>query len=441
VIERQLLTRLAAKRNELFGVIDAGLGSFATFLVGLFAARALGPTELGGYALCFSAVFLVGIFPTQGYFLATENLLVGLPHADRLSMLRSTLTGGLWTTLGSALAVVAWLLFAPREIPFGALLPLTATAVAAAFFSPLQDHVRRMLHLGGASRSAVVVSSIQIAAVLTALLVCVVARVPKWWAPFGALAVANGISALTGMWLAGALKPRSRRVPGLHRNEVRRSGRWLAFLGVLDASMAFAAAALVAHLASPAALGYAETCRLVAQPLTVVAWGLLAVLGPHAVKAGQTLEPTQARRVSRTFIGAVVLVGFISLVIFGPAWSGNPMTWLLPNAYAVKGLVVLSILAGLANAVLHTFRLELIGARQESAIAIMEIKANVLRALVAASAIVLHAYALPLSLLALAVARGRGYHRLINEMYSGRSTPEEDSPERVALRAPASPGN
>lgn len=441
MIERQLLGRLAAKRTELFGVMDAGLGSFATFLVGLFAARALGPTELGAYALCFSAVFLVGILPTQGYFLPTENLLVALPNADRLSVLRSTIKGGIWTALVSGLAVIGWLLFAPGEIPYDALLPLTATAVAAAFVSPLQDHVRRMLHLGGASRSAVVVSSIQIAAVLTALLVCVVGRIPKWWAPFGALAFANGVSALTGMWLAGALKPRSRRVPRLHWNEVRRSGRWLAFLGLLDASMAFAAAALVAHLASPAALGYAETCRLVAQPLTVVAWGLLAVLGPHAVKAGQNLEPVQARRVSRTFIGAVVLVGVISLAIFGPAWSGNPMTWLLPNAYVVKGLVVLSILAGLANAVLHTFRLELIGARQESAIAIMEIKANVARALVAASAVVLHAYALPLSLLALALARSRGYHRLVTGMYGGRSTAQQDTPEGVALRARASSGS
>src|SRR3954451_3806241 len=126
-------------------------------------------------------------------------------------------------------------------------------------------------------------------------------------------------------------------------------------MGFFDASMAFAASAIVAHLASPAALGYAEASRLVAQPITVAAWGLLAVHGPHSVKAGQNLEADQARRVSRTFIGTIAVVGIPSLALFGPVWPGNPMTWLLPNAYVVHGLVIVSIVAGLANAVLDPF--------------------------------------------------------------------------------------
>jgi O-antigen/teichoic acid export membrane protein len=402
-------------------MMDAGLSSFATFLVGLFAARVLSPSELGAYALCFIAVFLVGIVPSQGYFVPSENLLVSLPQADRLAALRSTIRVGVWIALLSGLAVVAWLPFAPT-MSLGALVPLTGSAIAAAFLSPVQDHVRRMLHLGGASRDAVAVSIVQIAAVLTALSMCAAARIPKWWTPFGALAFANGASALTGMWLAGALRPRSRAVPALRWSEVRRSGVWLAFLGLLDAAMVFTAAAFVAHLASPAALGYAEAGRLVAQPITVAAWGLLAVLGPHSVRAGQKLEPDQARRVSRTFVGAVALVGIPSLLFFGPAWPANPMTWLLPNAYVVKGLVIVSILASLANAVLYPFRSELIGGRQEGAIAVLEIKANVARVLVAASAIIVHAYALPLSLLAVAAARAKGYQRMVAEMYATQKT-------------------
>lgn len=433
VTGRRLWLSLTGRRRELFGVIDAGLGSLATFLVGLFAARALSPAELGAYALCFSAVFLVGIVPSQGYFFPAENVLVSLPQAERLGAMRATLGVGMWPALMSGVALVGWLAFAPAALVYDALMPLTVTAMAAAFLSPVQDHVRRMLHLGGKSRSAVAVSSVQIAAVVTALLVCVAARVPKWWIPFGALAFANGASALTGVWLARRSNPPSLDVPTLRRGEVRRSGRWLAFLGLLEAGMAFAAAAIVTHLASAAALGYAETCRLVAQPLTVVAWGLLAVLGPHSIRAGQDLQPAQARRVSRTFIGAMALVGITSLAVFGPAWRGNPMTWLLPNAYVVRGLVVLSILAGLANAVLHTFRLELIGGRQESAIAIIEIKANVVRAVVASSAAILHAYALPLSLLALAVARSRGYHHMITGMYAARSAAQKVGDESVPI--------
>jgi O-antigen/teichoic acid export membrane protein len=411
----------AAKRTQLFGMIDAGLSSFATFLVGLFAARTLSPPELGAYALCFSAVFLVGIIPSQGYFFPAENLLVSLPQEDRLLGLRSTVSSGLWIALLSGLAVVGWLPFAPAAPFRSALLPLTVTAIAAAFLSPVQDHVRRMLHLGGVSRKAVIVSGVQIAAVLTALIVCVEVRVPKWWAPLGALAFANGASALTGVWIGGALVPPKHILATLQWRDIRRSGVWLAFLGLLDAVMAFTAAALVAHLATPAALGYAETCRLVAQPVTVASWGLLAVLGPQSVRAGQNLQPDQARKISRRFAVAVGLVGVPSLLIFGPAWHGNPMTWLLPNAYVVKGLVILSIVASLANAVLYPFRSELIGGRQESAIAVMEIKANVVRALVACSAAILHAYALPLSLLAAAAARRRGYQRMIADMYAAGS--------------------
>src|SRR3954468_19877053 len=90
VIGSQLLSGLWKNRTQFFGMVDAGLSSFATFLVGLFAARVFNPSELGAYALCFSAVFLAGIVPGQGYFFPAENLLVGLPQADRLRELRLT---------------------------------------------------------------------------------------------------------------------------------------------------------------------------------------------------------------------------------------------------------------------------------------------------------------------------------------------------------------
>ena len=441
MLKQRWFTAWASKRTDLLGVTDAALSSFATFLVGLFAARAFNPSELGAYALCFSAVFVAGIIPSQGYFVPAENLLVGLPQTDRLGALRSTIRRGGWTALVSGLGVVGWLPFAPAAIVHDVLVPLTTTAMAAAFLSPVQDHVRRMLHLGGASLSAVAVSGVQIATVLTALVVCSAAGVPQWWAPFGALAFANGASTVAGMWLAGAFRPQSHPVHPLGWGEVRRSGRWLAGMGLLEASTAFAAAAIVAHLASPAALGYAEAARLVAQPVTVAAWGLLAVLGPRSVRAGQTLEADQARRVSRTFISTIARVGIPSLAIFGPAWPGNPMTWLLPNAYVVPGLVILSILAGLANAVLYPFRSELIGGRQESSIAIMELKANVLRVAVACTSILLHAYALPLSLLAVAAARWRGYQRMIAEMYGAGQAAQKPGAESMGLGARGGPGS
>src|SRR4051794_38316962 len=112
----QMLSGVGTKRVQLLGMIDAALSSFATFLVGLFAARVLSPSELGVYALCFSAVFLAGIIPSQGYFFPAENLLVGLPQPERLGALRSTIRSGGRTALLSGIGVVGWLPFAPPGI-------------------------------------------------------------------------------------------------------------------------------------------------------------------------------------------------------------------------------------------------------------------------------------------------------------------------------------
>lgn len=396
---------------------DAGLSSGATFLVGLFAARTFAPQELGAYALCFSAVFLVGIVPSQGYFVPTENLLVGLPQPDRLGLLRSTIRGGLASALTAAIAVTLWLPFAPAT-PSGALAALTLSAGATAFLSPVQDHVRRMLHLGGRSGRAAAVSGVQVAAVVAALVVSVVTGLAKWWVPFGALAFANGVSAVVGFGLAGGA-PAGATAPRVRWTDSRRSGRWLAFLGLLDAATAFVAAAIVTKLAGPAALGYAEMGRVIAQPLTVAAWGLSAVLGPRSVRAGQDLRIDEARRVSRSFAISMAVAGLALLAAFGPTWQGNPMTWLLPNAYVVKGLVVLSILAGLVNAMVFPFRSELIGARRERSIAAMELKANAVRALIATTALRSHAYAIPASLLGYGLFRWLGYRRLVAILYRG----------------------
>lgn len=415
------LTAMAA-RPEFFGVLDYGLSAIATFLVGLFAARTLDPFELGIYALCFRAVFLGGIVPSFGIFQPSENLIVALPITQRLGIMRYTLRMGMPSTLVSALGVSLWVLLAPPSVPREALIALTVTGVAAAFFSPVQDHVRRMLHLSGASDVAAVVSGVQLIAVAAVLLLCSLLGVPTWWTPFGALAFANLASLSIGV--RHALMTSDIAITVLRREEIRRSGRWLVLLALLDAGSAFAVAALVAGIAGAAALGYAEAARIAAHPVMVLTWGLSAVLGPRSVRAGRERHAEEARRVSRLFAGILTVAGAASLAIFTANWWGNPMAWLLPEAYALPGLAGLSILAYLANGFGYPAWSEVMGGRLERSMAKTQVTANFLRALIAASAGYIHAYAVPLSLLGFGAARWVGLDRVRMTMYRAGSTPE-----------------
>jgi O-antigen/teichoic acid export membrane protein len=384
----------------------------------------LDPSELGVYALCFRAVLLGGILPAYGVFLPAQNLLVTLPKTERLGLMSCTLKLGAPTGVISAIAVSLWVLLAPPDVPRPALIALSVTGVAAAFFSPVQDHVRRMLHLSGASRVAALVSIVQCVTVTAAILLCIVARVPVWWVPFGALAFANLASAAVGLRHANIAGTTADASAALRREEIRRSGRWLVFLALLDAGSIFAVAALVASIAGAASLGYAEAARIAANPVMVLALGLSAVLGPRSVRAGRNLEAEQARTISRKFARILAGAGVASLAVFTTGWWGNPMAWLLPTAYEFPGLVGLSILAFLASGFYLPFWSELLGGRLERSIAKSHIISNTLRIVLAGTASLTHAYAVPLSLLGFSLTQVMGFHRARMVMYRRGATPQ-----------------
>jgi hypothetical protein len=89
----------------------------------------------------------------------------------------------------------------------------------------------------------------------------------------------------------------------------------------------------------------------------------------------------------------------------------------------------LSILAYLANGFGSPFWYELLGGRLERSIAKSEIKASAVRALCAGSAVLTHAYAVPLSLLGFGVARWIGFYRARVRMYR-RATTAEPGPQQ-----------
>lgn len=412
----------------LAGLFDAGLASLATFAVGIYAVRTLDPTILGAYALVYQAIFLVGIVPANLVFVPVEIAVVADPVVDRLDHLRRSLVLGAAPAVLSGLATAAWVLVAPPEAPRGPVVALTLTGIGTAILSPVQDHVRRMLHSGGRSWSAAWVSSFQLAIAVAALLALRALAVPHAWIPFGALGLANLVSLLVGIARAEAGRRGRQSGAPLRFRELVRSGRWLLGGGLLQPATGFAAAAIVSRLAGAAALGFAEAARVVAQPVWVLAVGLSSVLGPRSMEAARRRRRTEARRIARTFLLAVLIVGGMTLLWLGIEWRFNPLAWLLPAAYVVNGLVAASIVAQVVAATTFPFRSEVLGAREESAYTRIEGVASFTRVIVSATAPVTRAFAIPLGLAGVGLVRWVGFRRLLSRFYAVPVSASEDEP-------------
>ncbi|MFN2384612.1 MAG: hypothetical protein ABR559_10215 [Gemmatimonadota bacterium] len=408
---------VTARRNMVAGLSDAALASLATFAVGIFAVRTLDPALLGGYALCYQAIFLVGIIPANLLFTPAEVAVVAFPRGERLGHLGQSLRLGALPAAAAALLVTLWVAVAPNELPAEAIRALTVTAVATAFLSPVQDHVRRMLHSGGASWCAAIVSAVQLLVVAVVLALHKQLSISVWWIPFGALALANGASLVIALLCAGrrwAGRPGAER---LRAGELVRAGRWLVGWSLLSPAAGFIAAAIVSRTAGAEALGYAEGARVVAQPVWVLAVGLSSVLGPLSMAAGRERSERSARRVSRGFMWTVGAAGLTCMLAFGMEWRGNVLSWLLPTAYAVNGLVLVTLLAQTATGLLFPYRSELLGARREAPLTKLEIIASALRVVMAGTARATHAFAIPLGYLAVGIARGIGYKAILRTVY------------------------
>ena len=412
-------TRLLVARRlpVVWGVTDAGLSSLATFVAGIFASRYLDPATLGAYALVFSASVVAAIIPTQLFFVPGETAAIALPDDTRLLAMRRTLLLGGGTNVVAALAVsLAWLII-PGTIPAAAVAALVITGCACALVSPIQDHVRRMLHLSGRSGVAALLSWIHAVVVIGTIAVAMSIEVAPEWIPFGALGAGNIVSLLVGV--AMSRLDDSREAPAFTAAQLAVAGRWLLVVGLLAPGTAFLVATIVAHVSGPATLGYSEACRQVAQPLLVFATGLSTVIGPRLTAAAQERSSTRARRSTRTFFVLMATVGVPYLLIAGRAGWWNPLATLLPNAYAIPGLVLATLAANVLNGLNFSQRAELLGAGEARTLARVEVGGNVLRIGVAAMAGALQSFAIPVGLIVLGVVRVIGYTRNLKRHYGG----------------------
>jgi O-antigen/teichoic acid export membrane protein len=395
--DRPIPGQAGVRRALPAGLLDAALASLASFIVTFYAARSLPSAELGTYALFFNAFFMAAVVPTQLLFSPAEIASLPYDGRRRLGLLDQSLRLGCLPTVGAAvlgtLAAVAGSDGASRAV----VIPLSLTCMLCTAVSPVQDHVRRLLHFAGVSWRAAAMSVVQLATVIGSLLFLTWLRIPTAWLPFGALLTANVVSLSLGLILAGE----RRNFQPLGRMAIRdlfRFGRWLVLVGLTPAVAWFLSGVLVTHLAGAATLGYVEAARVVSMPVFVLMMGLSAVLVPRLMEAAADRRPDRARLASLPFRIVIVVSGVLYLLAVGFRWRLNPLVSVLPAAYVAQGVVALMIVGQALQGILQPPRAELTGAGRVRLLFRLNLAASLSLCLVAATAGVTGVFAAPLGL-------------------------------------------
>jgi O-antigen/teichoic acid export membrane protein len=393
------------------GLLDAGFASLARLAIGIYAARTLSVSDLGAYALFFSAFVFACVVPMQFVLVPAELATLPAARLDRLALLRQSWRIGAPTAAAAAvLASVAAGLGA--EAPAKVLWPLVLTMTACAAVTPLQEHLRRVLHLAGVSWHAAVVSLIQIGGVVVALGLLAWVDAPPLWHPFGALTIATVLSLTAGLLLARRRQPPA-TLPRYRVTRLMRSGRWLLAIEVITAGATFLASVLVSRLDAPESLGYAEAARIVGQPLFVLASGLSVVLSPRAMEAGAGRDRTAARRVARPYAVLLVAVGLAYGALTVVPWWGNPLGTLVPQAYVIAGLVPVTVASYVLFGLPMIPRSELTGAGRERVLPQVGLAAAVVQCAASLSTVWIGAFARPVgvALFGAVLLLGYAYHQ------------------------------
>ncbi len=400
------------------GVLDAGLASLATFIAGLAGVNLLADRPRGVYGVFFVAFMLAAIVPQYLVYIPAEVMAVAVPREERLHGILQNLRIAAIPTLSGVLAVAAAAITTRSQADGATIQALSVTVMLVLALSPAQDHLRRLLHIAERSWQAAIVSGFQVVVVAAAVGAMMWRHVPVVWVPFGALAAANAVSITVALlFVASELSVPAPLGRGLR--SLARSGKWLLTQALVPSIAGFIAAALITTLAGAEAYGFAEAARVVAQPILVLGTGLTAVLGPKAMAAAMDRDRVLARRLNRRFVLIVGAAGLAYLAIVGWVWPGNPMAYIVPPAYVVRGLVAVTIVGAIASGGLFLFINELIGARKEIALTVVTLISSPLVVAVAATSAVTGAFSRPLGLMVDDVARYIGYLRTLDGHYRG----------------------
>jgi O-antigen/teichoic acid export membrane protein len=403
------------------GQLDAGFSSLATFAAGIYAVRELSTVSLGGYALLFSAFHVINQVSAELVFSPSQIIAVDLRGRHRLGMLAHSIPRGGVVALFSSLAVPLGVLTIASQIPRSDLIPLSISAALLAFASPVQDHLRAMLHMAEASWIAALMSAIHFAT--TILMLLTLSSLVPPWAPFGALFAGNCLSlALGAAWVGRQQVPASNR-PTFR--ELRWLGGWLLASGIGKTSMRYAVTAFLNLVAGVAALGFVEGARVVSQPINVLAQGLMAQVGPRLTAAAAQKDKPAARRWTRRFALLLCGVAVPYALLTAWPWAFNPLATIAPRAYAVPGLTVATSLGVLVASLMRAQRMQLLGARLQKTVARVTIATGLLELALIGTGVIIGAYASPLAAGVVAVVGMIWFARRMRRVYVGHPA---DSP-------------
>lgn len=410
------------RRRVPAGLADAALASLATFATGLVGVNALDDVTRGVYAVFFTAFLAATVIPTQLVLIPAETNAVELAGDQRLAVIRSSLRAGSVVGLTSAIPIGVSLLVTAGNADTSQLFAFGLTAGAASLVSPLQDHLRRMLHLAGRSWQAASMSGLQLAGVGVSLGALALLGIPAEWLPFGALALANLFSSAGGLWMVRSGGAGRDDLPVLFR-ELVAAGRWLLLMALAPRISFFLASVFITVLADAEALGFAEAARLAAQPLYVLGLGLEAVVRPHAMVAASDRDRLAARQHRRVYYplvgGFAVLYGLIA----GFDWVGNPIAYLVPAAYEVRFLVVVTVAATLFRVAILPNIAEMLGARVERRLALVAVSVTPLQVLGGLTAGFTGAFARPVGTLLDYGGRFIAYEQFRDDIYGPEKGP------------------
>lgn len=404
------------------GIVDASFASLATFAVGLSAVNLLPADERGVYAVFFTTFMLGTVIPRNLVFTTAEVEAVGYPEHERIPLISRTIRIGLVPAVIGATASVLAALVTSSLTTADVIVPFTLTTAVAATLSPLQDHVRKMLHIGSESWKAAGISIVQFVSTVSAILIMVWTDVLVPWIPFGSLALANLASLTFGWYLTRGAHRTAVPTDRLRFSYLARRGRWLVLQAAAPALAGFFAATIITRLASPEALGYAESARIVAQPILVLATGLTAVLAPRIVSASMNHDLPLANRTNKVYLGAIAMAGLSYFLIAGWDWALNPMPFFVPSAYEVSGLVALTIVGNMMTAAIYLQVNEILGAKKETALARLSWSVSPIVLLGAATAGTTEAFARPLGRVFASVTQFVAQRAIIAKHYEESAT-------------------
>jgi hypothetical protein len=413
------------------GLVDAVFASLGTFTISVYAARTFSAADLGTFSLFFIAFLLAAVIPTNLVLVPAEVATLSSPPTDRLSMFRRS------ASIGVAVAAVsvtfataaAWI---SAEAPLAATVSFALTAAVCGLFSPLQDHLRRLFHLGQRPRYAATVSVVQFASIVLALGAFQITGVAPLWRPLAALALANIASLGTGLLLSRIWVPIA-TIPRPDARSLVRSGRWLVALEAASTGALFLSSVLITRLAGASALGHAEAARIIGMPVFVLAVGLGQALGPRCLAAGSNGDAAEARRVSRAFSALLIVPSTIYAAVTAVPWPGNPMGGFIPNAYDVPGLVPATVGAFLLLGLPTPARGEIMGARRERSMLRAAVPAAALQCVAALGAPWLGAHARPLGLGLSGLVLLVGFRLLRRPIYKPGQRAEPPDPAALPL--------